>query len=71
MEEHTEDARAEEESARLPASRVLVTICEHHLMENFVQQVKIAVQASLIANFALCVLQCNFCIAFFLFDLIR
>ncbi|TCD71144.1 hypothetical protein EIP91_012092 [Steccherinum ochraceum] len=37
MEEHTEDARAEEEAARLP--------------------VKIAVWASLFANFALCVLQ--------------
>ncbi|TFY81024.1 hypothetical protein EWM64_g2992 [Hericium alpestre] len=37
MEEHTEDARADEELSRLP--------------------VKIAVQASLIANFALCVLQ--------------
>ncbi|TFY71809.1 hypothetical protein EVG20_g1196 [Dentipellis fragilis] len=37
MEEHTEDARAEEENTRLP--------------------VKIAVRASLVANFALCVLQ--------------
>ncbi|KAH9486424.1 Metal tolerance protein 9 [Psilocybe cubensis] len=37
MEEHTEDAKAEEEAARLP--------------------VKIAIYASLISNFALCVLQ--------------
>ncbi|ETW86755.1 inorganic ion transporter [Heterobasidion irregulare TC 32-1] len=37
MEEHTEDARIEEDAARLP--------------------VKIAVRASLIANFALCILQ--------------
>ncbi|PPQ79903.1 hypothetical protein CVT25_002959 [Psilocybe cyanescens] len=41
MEEHTEDAKAEEEAARLPVD----------------PQVKIAIYASLISNFALCVLQ--------------
>ena len=54
MEEHTEDAKAAEEAARLSVSF-------HNeiqfLKVNQLHKVKIAVYASLFANLALCVLQ--------------
>lgn len=57
MEEHTEDARIEEDAARLPVSPKL-SHCRHQFTYGTaLPQVKIAVRASLIANFALCILQ--------------
>lgn len=58
MEDHTEEARAEAESSRLPVStaftaRILTTYTRAYT------QVKIAVWTSLAANLALCVLQCT------------
>ena len=56
MEEHTEDARNEEDLSRLPVSPrayyvLMAALIKYH-------QVKIAVRASLLANIALAVLQC-------------
>ena len=57
MEEHTEDAKNEEEAARLPVGQ---TLHYHTILErNIIFQVKIAIYASLICNFALSVLQCK------------
>ena len=58
MEEHTEDAKKEEEAARLPVGQNLHYY--HTILErNIIFQVKIAIYASLICNFALSVLQCK------------
>lgn len=54
MEEHTEDARNDEDLARVPVSprqyAHAVTLIRHH-------KVKLAVRASLAANFALAAIQ--------------
>lgn len=54
MEEHTEDAQSEEAAARLPVG--CSSFCLK-ILTTFFPQVKIAVYSSLIANFALCILQ--------------
>lgn len=56
MEEHTEDARVAEENARTPVSIAAYQILLASLKYAFLQ-VKIAIWASLIANFCLCILQ--------------
>ena len=55
MEEHTEDAHSEEAAARLPVG--CSSFCLRVLTAFPFSQVKIAVYSSLIANFALCILQ--------------
>lgn len=55
MEEHTQDAAAEEEATRLPVCDLM---CPYSIIISLkATQVKIAIYASLIANFALCVIQ--------------
>ena len=57
MEAHTEDAQAEEEAARLSVG----VHCTSGFLQSYAylgaKQVKIAVYASLYANFALCIIQ--------------
>lgn len=55
MEDHTEEAKLDEEAARLPVRTLRFRSTSTHVCE----QVKIAIWASLIANLALCVLQCK------------
>ena len=55
MEEHTEDARNEEDLSRLPVSPRLSSLIAALIKDH---QVKLAVRASLLANMALAVLQC-------------
>jgi len=54
MEEHTEDAKIDEETARFPVS-LDVSISTN--INSHVNQVKIAVYASLVSNVILCFLQ--------------
>lgn len=56
MEEHTEDAKAEEDAARIPVSSA-ISFSVRILTNIVFIQVRIAVLASMFANFALCVLQ--------------
>ena len=58
MEDHTEEAKEAEEVARLPV-RHPVLRCEAFIHVD-ATQVKIAIWASLLANFCLCVLQRTF-----------
>lgn len=57
MEDHTEEAKIEEEAARLPVRTKIYIYLMRLVTDNQVSQVKIAIWASLIANFSLCVLQ--------------
>lgn len=58
MDEHTERAKEEEEATRLPVGSALPTLlCS---LIHYMSKVKIAVWASLMSNFALCVLQREF-----------
>jgi hypothetical protein len=59
MEEHTEDARVDEEQARLPVS---IGVHPHinSILTPVSIQIKIAVYASLLSNVVLCILQREF-----------
>ena len=58
MEDHTEEAKEAEEVARLPVRHPALR-CEPFIHVD-ATQVKIAIWASLLANFCLCVLQRTF-----------
>jgi hypothetical protein len=56
MEEHTEDAKVEEEAARIPVN---INLHFYSLHSHPFTQIKIAIWASLVANLSLCALQCT------------